>query len=36
MRLSKKTLALVLVAGIAVLFWRELPAMKRYAKISRM
>lgn len=36
MRLSKKTLALVLLAGIAVVFWREMPAMKRYIKITRM
>ncbi|WP_422100026.1 DUF6893 family small protein [Thermomonospora catenispora] len=36
MRLTKKTLTLTLLAGLAVVFWRELPAMKRYIKISRM
>jgi hypothetical protein len=26
----------VLGAGIAALFWKELPAMRRYVKIERM
>ncbi|WP_422664812.1 DUF6893 family small protein [Acrocarpospora corrugata] len=36
MRRRKKTLALLAGAALLVLFWRELPALKRYIKITRM
>lgn len=36
MRLSGKLLALFTGAALVAMFWRELPAMKRYIKIRRM
>ncbi|WP_373869807.1 DUF6893 family small protein [Acrocarpospora macrocephala] len=36
MRPNKKMLALLGGALLIALFWRELPAMKRYIKIERM
>ncbi|MFG1948185.1 DUF6893 family small protein [Nonomuraea sp. NPDC048826] len=36
MRHPGKLLALFAGAALIAMFWRELPAMKRYIKITRM
>ncbi|WP_373869588.1 DUF6893 family small protein [Acrocarpospora pleiomorpha] len=36
MRNRKKMLALLVGGALLALFWRELPALKRYIKIERM
>jgi hypothetical protein len=36
MRPNKKVLALLAGGVLLAMFWRELPAMKRYIKIEKM